>query len=208
MPTVLEKVERRLGEKLLLKGERCVGPKCALTRRSYPPGAQGKRRRRRRGLSEYGTLLREKQKIRYLYGLDDKGVKRYVRKAEARPGVFSSNFLRLLESRLDNTVFRLGFAPSRRVARHLVSYGHISVNERTVRIPSYEVRRGDVVAIKERSRSSGLFVDLEVLLKRAEPPQWLERNPAERRGTVRDVPSLAESEMSVDVAKVKEFYSR
>ena len=115
MAKVLEKVERRLGEKLFLKGDRCIGPKCAFTRRSYAPGLHGKRKRR--GSSEYGELLRAKQRVRFVYGLDDRDIKKYTQEAESKSGVFSSNFWHLLESRLDNAVFRLGFAPSRRNAR-------------------------------------------------------------------------------------------
>lgn len=199
-----------MGEKLFLKGERCLGPKCALTRRNYPPGAQGRRRRRGRrgGRSEYGELLKEKQKIRFLYGLDDKNVKRYVQEAERRPGVFSSNFMRLLEGRLDNAVFRLGFAPSRRVARHIVSYGHVTLNSRRVQIPSIQVRPGDTIAIKGRSQRTGLFFDLETRLKRVALPKWLALDPATREGKVVEAPALDETVSTIDVTKVKEFYSR
>lgn len=220
MPKVLEKVERRLGEKLFLKGHRCASPKCAHIRRGYPPGAHGGRkgRGRRRGLSEYAELLREKQKVRYMYGLDDKDVSRYAKRAASRSGVFSSNFLCLLETRLDNVVFRLGFAESRRAARQLVSHGHITVNPalskksgagaRTVTIPSYQVKPGDEISIKEHSLSSPLFSDLETRLKKYETPAWLEPDLAQKSGSVSRLPEAEDAGITMDITKIKEFYSR
>lgn len=202
---ILEKVERRLGEKLLLKGDRCAGPKCAEVRRAYPPGIHGKKRRR--GSSEFGTLLRAKQKIRYLYGLDEREIERYTKEASTRIGTFDLLFLRMIGSRLDNAVFRLGFASSRRMARHAVGYGHITVNGRRVTIPSYRVRRGEVIAIAERSRNLPPFAELDSRLKRHEPPKWLERNTEKRTGTVMGAPE-GEAELIEEVTKIKEFYSR
>src|SRR3989344_4718411 len=202
MPTrILEKVERRLGEKLFLKAERCVGPKCAFTRRSFPPGVQGKKRRR--GFSEFGELLREKQRVRFLYGLDDKDVKRYTKQAESAAGVFSSNFWLVLESRLDNIVFRLGFVPSRRVARQTVSHGHILLNGKTVNIPSIQLRKGDVVSIKENSLRSPLFADLESHLKKIETPPWLSLDKNGKSGKVVAPPEVANLEIDINVMKVK-----
>lgn len=203
---ILEKKERRLGIKLFLKGDRCVGPKCALTRRSYPPGAHGKKRKRGRG-SEYASLLQEKQKVRYFYGLDDKSVKRYSDQAAQAPGVFSVNFLKGIERRLDNTVFRLGFAPSRRAARHLVSYGHIKVNGRAVRIPSYQVKKNDIISIKDSSLGSGLFSEFEMRLKNHEAPLWLELDKSKKVAKVREMPSV-EDQTDFEITKIKEFYSR
>ena len=208
MPKVLEKVERRLGEKLFLKGSRCVGPKCAQTRRGYPPGAHGKSRKRKRGLSEYGTLLREKQKVRLLYGLDDKDVKRYSKEASTKQGIFSSQLLSFLERRLDNTVFRLGFGESRRSARHLVGYGHVTVNGKTVTIPSYRIKTGDSVALKERSLRSGFFMDFDMRLKKVEPPTWLVLDKEKKVGKVVGLPDTDSIGMTADVTKIKEFYSR
>ncbi len=210
MSKVLEKVERRLGEKLSLKGQRCFGPKCALTRRAYPPGAHGKSKSksRKRGLSEYGGLLREKQKIRFLYGLDDKDVKRYTEEAARRPGVFSSRFLQMLESRLDNAIFRLGFAESRRQARHLVSYGHVAVNGKAVTIPSYRVKKGDVITLKGKSLQSGILLGLEMRLKKYEPPAWLKLDKSKNEGVVVSAPEVESTELTVDITKIKEFYSR
>ncbi len=209
MPRVLEKVERRLGEKLLLKGSRCVGPKCASVRRAYPPGAHGKKRRgRKRGASEFGTLLAEKQKVRYLYGLDDGELERYSKKAASMPGVFSSNFLQLLETRLDNALFRLGFTESRRIARQVVSHGHVTVNGKTVNIPSYRVRKGEVISLKEKIISSPLFSELETRIKNYEPPQWLTLDRAKKSGEIVKMPEVEDAAVTVDVTKVKEFYSR
>ncbi len=206
MGKVLEKVERRLGEKLFLKGDRCVGPKCATVRRNYPPGVHGKKRRR--GFSEYGELLREKQKIRYLYGLDDKDIKRYAREAVLGHGIFSSRFLKTIERRLDNTVFRLGFAGSRRMARHLVSYGHITVDGASVTIPSYRVRQGQIIAIKESSLGSPLFSEIDLKLKKIETPKWLSLDKEKKSGKVVGYPEQEEIGSTVDTTKIKEFYSR
>lgn len=205
---LLEKVERRLGEKLFLKGDRCFGPKCAMTRRGYPPGAHGRKRKSKRGASEFRKLFMEKQKVRYLYGLDDRVIKRYSTKAEAKRGVFSLNLLRILEGRLDNVLFRLGFAPSRRMAKHFVGYGHITVNGRIVDIPSYSVKKGDVIAIKEKSLKSPMFVNLDNQLKKVEVPHWLNLDKSNKSGTVLGLPDVENIEATIDVSRVKEFYSR
>ena len=136
MGRVLEKVERRLGEKLFLKGEHCAGPKCAAVRRNYPPGVHGQKKKARRSRSEYSQLLREKQKVRFSYGLDDKDVERYSEEATKRPGLFVEEFIKMIESRLDNIVWRFGFAVSRRAARLLVNHGHITMNGKILNIPS------------------------------------------------------------------------
>ena len=206
MPKVLEKVERRLGEKLFLKGDRCVGPKCAAVRRAYPPGARGKKRKR--GLSEYGELLREKQKVRYLYGLDDKEMKRYTEKAASRSGIFSENLMRLLERRLDNVLFRAGFLPARRAARNLVSHGHVLVNGVRVTIPSYLVKTGDNVKLKEKILGKGPLADLEIRLKKYEPPSWLAVDKSKKEIDVKGSPAAQNFEITQDVTKIKEFYSR
>lgn len=206
MTKILEKVERRLGEKLLLKGERCAGPKCAMVRRSYPPGSHGKARRKR--ISEYGELLREKQKVRFVYGLDDKDIKRYSKEAASRPGVFGSNFWRLLETRLDNIVFRIGFTISRRASRALVGHGHILVNGRSVKASSYRVKLGDVVSIKERSLKTPLFTELDLRLKNYEAPKWLSIDKEKKEGRVVRIPDADEFDVTFDVIKIKEFYSR
>lgn len=206
MVRVTEKHERRLGMKLLVKGDRCAGPKCVMVRRAYPPGIHGKKRKR--SPSEYGELLKEKQKVRFLYGIDDKRLGRYSKEAASQPGIFSINLLALLERRLDNVVFRLGLASSRKSGRHLVTYGHITVNGRNVTSPSYEVRKGDRIGITERSRTSPLFMELSLRLKNYEPPAWLKLNQENRTGEVTNIPEEIDTQLIVDVSKVKEFYSR
>lgn len=203
---VLEKRERRLGEKLFLKGDRCQSQKCALTRRAYAPGIHGKSRRR--GLSEYGQLVKEKQKVRFLYGLDSKDVEVYSKKATSKSGVFSVIFLKLLESRLDNVVFRTGLAGSRRIARQLVNHGHALVNGKTVNIPSYQVKKGEVISLKERALASPRFADLETKLKKHYPPTWINLDRNKKTGTIVAVPGVEETELTADVMKIKEFYSR
>ncbi len=208
---VLEKVERRLGEKLFLKGDRCRGPKCAAVRRGTPPGMHGsktKRGRRRGGSSEYGALLAEKQKVRFVYGLDDRDLERYSKKAVSFGGIYSANLVILLETRLDNVVFQLGFADSRRMARFLVSHGHIMVGNRRVSIPSYHVRKGEIISIKPGSLARQLFSGIEAKLSRALPPKWLSLDGSKKSGTVLGMPQLDDFVFTTDVAKIKEFYSR
>ncbi|QQG45106.1 MAG: 30S ribosomal protein S4 [Candidatus Sungiibacteriota bacterium] len=208
MVHVLEKKERRLGEKLLLKGDRCSGPKCALIRRGYPPGIHGKKKGRRRGSSEYKQLLNEKQKIRFLYGLDDRDMEQYSKKAASRSGIFSSNLTRLLERRLDNTVFRLGLAVSRHNARQLVGHGHVLVNSKTVNIPSFQVKKDDLISLKESSLKSDLFRDLEMRLKKYEAPAWLSLDKNKKVGKVVGLPENENVGAVADITKIKEFYSR
>lgn len=203
---VLEKVERRLGEKLFLKGDRCVGPKCAVVRRGYPPGIHGKKRKR--GPSEYGELLREKQKVRFIYGLDDRVIKRYTQKAASGPGIFSSNLWGILERRLDNVLFRAGFLPSRRMARKFISDGHILVNGVRVTTPSYLAAKGNAIKLKDKILDRGPLVDLETRLKKYEPPSWLELDKNKKEVRVKDFPAIGDLEMDFDATKVKEFYSR
>ena len=208
MPRVLEKVERRLGEKLFLKGERCLGPKCAYVRRSQPPGMHGKSRRRRRDSSEYGSLLKEKMKMRYYYGLDDGAVKRYVGKAVSKRGIFHTTMFQLLERRLDSAVFRIGFTASRAQARQAISHGHININNRRVRIPSYELKVGDTISIRSSSAGSALFGELHNRLRSWEPPRWLTLNKETPSATVVGLPELEQTVLTLDATKVKEFYSR
>ena len=206
MPRILEKKERALGEKLFLKGERCAGAKCVMVRRNYPPGAHGKRKRR--ASSELGTLLREKQKVRFLYGVDDATVRRYSKEAAFAKGVFSSNFWRILESRLDNVVFRLGFSVSRRAAQQAINHGHVLVNEKTVTISSFRVAPGDVISLKERTARLGLFQDLGSKLARQQTPQWLLIDPEKKTGKIAKAPDVEDLETMFDATKIKEFYSR
>ena len=202
-----EKIERRLGEQLFLKGERCLGPKCAVVRRNYPPGIQGIKRRRKDS-SEYGALSREKQKVRYFYGIDNKDIKRYTETALKRRGVFSFHVLQLLERRLDNVVFRLGFAESRRQARQMVTHGLVKVNGKIVRTPSYQVVRGDEIALKQGAVKSLLVTAAALRIKKYEPPRWLEIDKAGQTGSVLRIPEESDVEIIFDASKIKEFYSR
>lgn len=206
MPKLLEKVERRLGEKLFLKGDRCSGPKCAAVRHPRPPGMHGKTRRR--SLSEFGQYLQGKQKVRFLYGLDDRDLNRYVKDAEATRGEFAEEFLWLLERRLDNVVFRLGFTTSRRAARQAVSHGHILVNGRRVTISSYRVKPGNLVSINPSARPSMHFADLESRLKKYNPPAWLSLEKDAWIGKMTGFPESKAAGVSEELTKIKEFYSR
>lgn len=206
MPKVLEKVERRLGERLFLKGERCAGPRCSAIRRASPPGARKRTAgRRKRASSEFGLLMREKQKARFFYGLDDHEIEMYSQKA-ARTGLHSAQFLCFLESRLDTVVRHCAFAVSQREARHLITYGHILVNNKKVTIPSYQVKKGNVVAVRERSLSSPRFADLDARIKKHVSPPWIALDAQKKQGTVTGVPEGAA--FAFDAAKIKEFYSR
>ncbi|MEK7560478.1 MAG: 30S ribosomal protein S4 [Patescibacteria group bacterium] len=200
-----EKKERRLGERLFLKGERCLGPKCASVRRNYPPGPRATKHGRK-SPSEFSDLARTKQKIRYLYRLDDKALERYTKTAAEQGGVFGKNFIQILERRLDNIVFRLGLALSRSHARQLVSHGNVLVNGRKVNIASYLVRVKDTIALKARVRKT----DAAAMKPRRapEPPQWLSADPQARTGTVTRLPDMEATELGADLAKIKEFYFR
>ena len=162
---------RRFGQKLFLKGDRCFGQKCAMIRRPYPPGVHGKSFKKRS--SEYGLQLNEKQKVRNVYGISEKQFKRYFKEIAIQKGNKEELFAQKIESRLDNVIFRLGLACSRSLARQIVSHGHILVNGRKVDIPSYKVKKNDVIKIKEKSKNITIFKDLKTLLKKYELPVWL-----------------------------------
>lgn len=196
---------RRVGEKLFLKGERCHTPKCASVRKPYRPGAHGKRFRR---VSEYGRQLLEKQKIRWVYGLSEKQFRRYFNEATKARGVVGEMLVRRLELRLDNAVFRIGLAPSRAVARQLVSHRHVLVNGRPVNIPSLELKEGDVVTLRESSKSSPMFENLSGRLKNYNPPAWLSVDKKAWEGTVKGTPTMDGADVPADVQAVIEFYSR
>ncbi len=198
-----EKRERSLGTKLFLKGARCLGPKCAAVRRPTPPGPHTKMRRK---LSEYGKQLQEKQRIQWSYGLRERQLAQLFAKALKNPAVTGDMVLRLLEQRLDNVVFRLGFAPSRSVARQLVGHGHLTVNGRRVTIPSYQVKMGDAIAVREGSKDHPLFKELSNTLKSYEPPQWLSVDKEKHAGKVRSAPK--DFDMEFDVGMVVDYYSK
>ena len=196
---------RRHGLKLFLKGERCFGPKCAIERRNVPPGVQSQRRRK---LSEYANQLKEKQKARHIYGVLEQQFRKHFAEAERRQGVTGSNLLRLLESRLDNVVYRLGFADSRKQGRQLVRHGHFALNGRRTDIPSALVKPGDVVAVLPRSRESEYFKIVQEGLARKGVPNWLELDVAAMSGRVSNLPGRDEVESPVNEQLVVEFYSR
>ncbi len=196
---------RRENMKLYLKGERCYSDKCAYERRSYAPGQHGRLRSK---MSDYGIRLREKQKLKRMYGLCEKQFKRYFKEADRQKGVTGTNFLILLERRLDNTVYRLGFAQSRAQARQLVRHGHILVNGKRVDIPSYLLKPGDVVSVREKSRQLALINEaLEAVPRRGVPP-WLELRKEEYEGVFKSYPTREEMNIPVQEQLIVEFYSK
>jgi len=199
---------RRESQKLFLKGSRCNSPKCALERKSYPPGMHGNSRMRRPKLSEYGMQLREKQKIRRHYGVMEKQFRRYFAEAERLSGITGDNLLMLLETRLDNTIYRMGLAVSRPEARQLVSHRHITVNGRIVSIPSYGVRPDDVIAVKPRSQRAQPVQMAVNLASGRSAPEWLSVNLGALSGTVMSLPTREQIDAQVRENMVVEFYSR
>lgn len=196
---------RREGEKLFLKGEKCFTEKCPVDRRSYPPGQHGQGRRK---ASEYGLHLREKQKVRRIYGVLERQFARYYVTAAKKRGVTGENLLQLLESRLDNIVYRMGYAPSRPAARQLVMHGHVTVNGRKVDIPSYEVRAGDTIAMREGSRDIPMVRgSLEAAQSRG-VPKWLEVDWEQQTGRVLAIPTREEMDLPVQEHLIVEHYSR
>jgi small subunit ribosomal protein S4 len=197
--------------KLYLKGSRCDGPKCPIVKKSpqrnYPPGQHGQRRTRRP--SEYGMQLREKQKVRRYYGVLETQFRKIYSQAERKGGVTGDNLLQLLESRLDNTVFRMGFADSRQQARQLVRHGHFTVNGRKTDIPSYQVRPGDVISVRSESRGREYFGVATDLLQSKQAPDWLSVNPTDLSGRVVTLPSRDQMEIpQFNEALIVEYYSR
>lgn len=199
-----EKKERSLGTKLFLKAGRCNSPKCVTVRRPQRPGLHGKARRR--ALSEMGQQLQEKQKIRFSYGIREAQMKKIFLAATKNPGVTGEMIMTLLERRLDNAVFRFGFAPSRSVARQLVSHGHIMVNNRKVTIPSFQVKVNDIISIRPQSKTHPAFNDLSNVIKAYEPPVWLSIDKEKIEGRVVSLPR--DLDILFDVNKVVDYYSK
>ncbi|MBZ9578400.1 30S ribosomal protein S4 [Patescibacteria group bacterium] len=200
---------RRLGVKLFLKGEKCLSPKCPMVRRPYPPGQ--KRKRRLRALSEYGKELREKQRLKNWYNLEERQFKRYIKETLESRGKIedAATFLiQKLESRLDNVIFRLGFASSRAQARQLVSHSHFLINGKPVNIPSFQLKKGDKITLRQTSRKRLTFKNLRAKLKKYQPPSWLSLNIKTLTGKVTAVPSLEEAVPPVEIPTIFEFYSR
>lgn len=198
-----------MGQKLLLKGERCFSQKCAMVKRAYAPGPQ--RKRKGGSASEYKKSLNEKQTLKKWYGLSEKQFKRYVQETLAKMGKVddvSAELIRRLEKRLDNVIFRLGFAKTRAHARQLVSHGYFEVNGRPVNIPSYVIGKDDVVAIKENKKQKGAFKELAEELKRKEMPIWLAMDKTKLEAKAIGEPSLDEVKPPAEISLIFEFYSR
>ncbi len=203
------KLCRREGEKLFLKGERCFSPKCSFERRGYAPGQHGKGAQfRRRRDSDYNRQLRAKQKARRSYGILERQFRRYYEVALSRRGLTGLNLLQILESRLDNVIFRLGFADSRAQARLLVTHGHFTVNGRRTDVPSMLVSQGDVVAVREGSRGRTFFKDLSAVAEDRTVPPWLSRELKTLSGSVIRLPERSEIDSNLQEQLIVEYYSR
>lgn len=196
---------RRENLKLFLKGDRCYSDKCAYDRRNYAPGQHGQRRSK---LSDYGIQLREKQKVKRMYGLLEKQFHSYFKKAERQRGITGTSLLVLLERRLDNVVYRLGFANSRIQARLLARHGHFTVNGRKVNIPSYLVKVGDVIEVKEKKRTTSLFAEAMGAVERRGVTNWLELDKDNFRGEVKAFPTREELTMPIQEQLIVELYSK
>lgn len=196
---------RRENMKLFLKGERCYTDKCAFDRRPYPPGQHGQRRLK---FTEFGVRLREKQKVRRMYGLMEDQFRRYFSMADRAKGVTGANFLNLLERRLDSAVYRMGFAASRSDARQLVRHKHIRVNDRSVNIPSFLVKPGDKIELREKSKKLQRVQQAFEVADRREQPQWLEVDRENLSATVKSMPAREEITLPIQEQLIVEFYSR
>lgn len=200
---------RREGEKLFLKGVRCFSPKCSFERRGYAPGQHGKGAQfRRRRDSDYNRQLRAKQKARRSYGVLERQFRRYYEVALSRRGLTGLNLLQILESRLDNVIFRLGFADSRAQARLLVTHGHFTVNGRRTDVPSMLVSQGDVVAVRQGSRGRTFFKDLSAVAEDRTVPPWLSRELKSLSGNVIRLPERSEIDSNLQEQLIVEYYSR
>ena len=196
---------RREGEKLFLKGDRCYTDKCAIDRRAYPPGQHGQGRKK---VTDYGVQLREKQKVRRMYNLLEKQFRGYFKSADRKKGVTGENLLQLLESRLDNMVYRLGFASSRNEARQLVNHGHFLVNGRKVDVCSFIVKPGNVIEVREKSRKIQRISDsLDAVVRRG-VPEWLLLEREGFKGTVKSIPVREDITMPIQENLIVELYSK
>ncbi|MDY0058494.1 MAG: 30S ribosomal protein S4 [Myxococcota bacterium] len=196
---------RREGAKLFFKGDRCYSEKCAIERRPYPPGQHGQGRHRR---SDYAAQLREKQKVKRMYGLVEKQFRLTFQKATRKKGVTGEVLLRMLECRLDNAVFRSGFASTRREARQLVTHGHFQLNGHKVDIPAYEVKAGDVITLREGSRKIARILESLESLERREMPRWIEVEKAAFQSTIRQLPTREDVTMPIQEQLIVELYSK
>jgi len=197
------KLCRREGEKLYLKGDRCYTAKCALSKRAFPPGQHGKVPRKR---SDYGMRLREKQKLMRYYGVLERQFRTYFREADRNPEVTGTLLLQFLERRVDNIVYRLGLADSRKQARQLVRHGHILVNEHKVNIPSYRLKANDILKIKPSSEKS--FTTALAKIKEREYPDWLKFDLNKKEGVLKAIPERKQIDAPVKEQMIVEYYSR
>jgi small subunit ribosomal protein S4 len=196
---------RREGMKLFLKGAKCYTKKCPFERRPNPPGQHGVRRRK---VSDFGLQLREKQKMRRIYSVHERQFKRYYEDATRRSGVTGEYLLRLLETRVDNVVFRMGFATSRAQARQLVSHGHFTINGRGTTVPSHQVGQGDRIEVREASRKSTYFKNAREAMRGAQRPDWLSVDPDKLSGSVTAMPRRDQMPAELNEQLVIEYYSR
>jgi small subunit ribosomal protein S4 len=199
---------RAEGEKLFLKGDRCFSPKCSVERRTYPPGVHGRQGQFRRKESDYGTQLREKQKVRRIYGVFERQFRRYFQEAQRQKGLTGVNLLVLLESRLDNVIYRLGLADSRPQARQLVSHGHFDLNGRKTNIPSCLVSEGDIITVRESSKKTSYFKEVAKSLDEGRVPGWLSLNATELSGRVVSIPTREHIDVTLNEQLIVEYYSR
>ena len=200
---------RREGEKLFLKGSRCVTPKCSFERRSYPPGQNGREKQFRRGrASDYLLQLREKQKARRIYGVMEKQFSSYFKRAEQQVGLTGTNLLVLLERRLDNVVYRLGMADSRAQARQLVQHGHIMLNDRKTNVPSALVASGDLISIRSESSRRTYFKTLRQEIDDRQVPSWLSLNASNLSASVLNLPVREDIDVTLNEQLIVEYYSR
>ena len=196
---------RREGEKLFLKGARCYSDKCAISRRAYAPGQHGQAKKKQ---SEYSLQLREKQKAKFIYGVLEKPFRNYYKKADLMKGQTGENLMVLLERRLDNIVFRLGFARTRREARQVVDHKHVLVNGKCVNVPSYLVKAGDVIEIREKSKSLQRYKDIVEVTEGRLVPEWLDQDIEGLKGTVKSLPTREMIDVPVDEMLIVELYSK
>jgi small subunit ribosomal protein S4 len=196
---------RRENLKLFLKGERCYTDKCAIERRNYPPGQHGQARKK---FSDYGAQLREKQKVRRLYGVLENQFRNIFKEADRRKGITGETLLSLLERRLDNTVYRLGFANSRNEARQLVRHNHLLVNQSKVNIPSYIVKPGDIIEVREKSKKIVHILEALEGVARRGVPQWLELDKEQLKGNVKALPTREEITIPIQEKLIVELYSK
>lgn len=199
------KLCRREGTKVFLKGDRCYTDKCPFERRPYPPGQHGRRRKK---TTDYAVQLREKQKVRRMYGIMERQFHNYFKKAEAQKGVTGLNLLRFLELRLDNVVYRLGFGNSRDQARQLVSHRHIKLNGKRVDVPSIQLREGDEVEVIDRSRKLLIVQEAQEVLERRGVPDWLELDSDNLKGRVKAIPQREDITFPINEHLIVELYSK